>query len=179
MINEELIRQGLAKVAAFPPDVKYLSHFREIERRAQEAKMGIWSIEPLPSPAELPDSITGELFVQEEALQAENSVVITKIFYDGIVPRVESDEYIEIKNKGKEDLDLTGWRINAGKASQEFKFPKGFIIKAGSSCRVYTNEIHLESGGLSFGSKRAIWKNSGDVGLLLDAESHIRSQCKY
>lgn len=179
MVNEELIRRGLSRVAVFPPDVKYLSHFREIERKAQEAKLGIWSIEPPSSSGELPDSMSKEALVQEELQPVENPVVITKIFYDGVVPRVESDEYIEIENKGIRDVVLTGWRINAGKVSQEFKFPKGFILKAGSSCRIYTNERHPESGGLSFGSKRAIWKNSGDVGQLLDGKGQIRSEYKY
>lgn len=179
MVNEELLRRGLSRVVVFPPDVKYLSRFLEIERKAQEVKIGIWSIEPPPSQAELPGSLTTASPLPDEAAKAENPVVITEIFYDGAVARVESDEYIEIGNKGTEDVDLTGWRINAGKASQEFEFPKGFILNAGSSCRVYTNEIHPESGGLSFGSKRAIWKNSGDAGVLLDAEGNVRSRWEY
>lgn len=179
MVNEELIRRGLCRVVVFPPDVKYLSRFLEIERQAQAAKVGIWSIEPLLSLAEAPDSPATALAVQAEAAEPENPVVITHIFYDGIVPLVEADEYIEIENKGAEDADLSGWRINAGRVSQEFVFPKGFILKAGGSCRVYTNEIHPESGGLSFGSKRAIWKNSGDAGQLRDAEGNLRSRWEY
>lgn len=182
MVNEELLRRGLSRVAVFPPDVKYLSHFLKVERQAQAAKVGIWSIEPLLSPAEAaeaPDSPETALAAQAAAAKPENPVVITHIFYDGVVPLVEADEYIEIENKGAEDADLSGWRINAGKASQEFVFPKGFILKAGGSCRVYTNEIHSESGGLSFGSKRAIWKNSGDAGQLRDAEGNLRSRWEY
>jgi endonuclease YncB( thermonuclease family) len=42
MVNEELLRRGLAKVATFPPDVKYVDDFLEIQRTAQEAGTGMW-----------------------------------------------------------------------------------------------------------------------------------------
>ncbi|WP_240417860.1 thermonuclease family protein [Paenibacillus periandrae] len=45
MFNETLLEKGLARVAVFPPDIKYVDHFREIQKKAQEAKLGIWSIE--------------------------------------------------------------------------------------------------------------------------------------
>jgi len=37
------------------------------------------------------------------------NVQITHIFYDGQVPRVESNEYVEIINLGTEPVDLAGW----------------------------------------------------------------------
>ncbi|WP_240416509.1 thermonuclease family protein [Paenibacillus periandrae] len=45
MFNETLLEKGLARVAVFPPDVKYVDRFRENQKKAQEAKLGIWSIE--------------------------------------------------------------------------------------------------------------------------------------
>jgi micrococcal nuclease len=45
MFNELLLEKGLARVAVFPPDVKYVDQFRNIQKKAQEAKLGIWSIE--------------------------------------------------------------------------------------------------------------------------------------
>jgi micrococcal nuclease len=45
MFNETLLEKGLARVAVFPPDVKYVDQFRDIQKKAQEAKLGIWSIE--------------------------------------------------------------------------------------------------------------------------------------
>lgn len=45
MVNEMLLERGLARVAVFPPDVKYVEAFRQISRKAQEAALGIWSIE--------------------------------------------------------------------------------------------------------------------------------------
>lgn len=45
MVNELLIAEGLARVAVYPPDVKYVDRFRGIENKAKSAKLGIWSIE--------------------------------------------------------------------------------------------------------------------------------------
>jgi endonuclease YncB( thermonuclease family) len=42
MVNEELLRRGLARVATFPPDVKYVDRFLEIQRAAQEGSLGMW-----------------------------------------------------------------------------------------------------------------------------------------
>lgn len=51
MVNEELLRRGLARVATFPPDVKYVDRFLEIQRAAQEAGLGMWGVELTPTPA--------------------------------------------------------------------------------------------------------------------------------
>ncbi|OPA77009.1 nuclease [Paenibacillus selenitireducens] len=46
MFNEMLLEQGLARVAyVYPPNVKYVDQFREIQKKAQQAELGIWSIE--------------------------------------------------------------------------------------------------------------------------------------
>lgn len=45
MFNEVLLEKGLARVSAFPPDVKHVDRFRQIQNEAQKAKLGIWSIE--------------------------------------------------------------------------------------------------------------------------------------
>jgi micrococcal nuclease len=45
MVNEILLERGLARVAVFPPDVKYVEAFRAVQKKAQEAQLGIWSLE--------------------------------------------------------------------------------------------------------------------------------------
>ncbi|MCI1694749.1 thermonuclease family protein [Aneurinibacillus aneurinilyticus] len=46
MFNEMLLEKGLARVAyVYPPNVKYVDPFREIQKKAQIAGLGIWSIE--------------------------------------------------------------------------------------------------------------------------------------
>jgi micrococcal nuclease len=42
MLNAELVRQGYAQVATFPPNVKYQALFLKLQREAREAKRGLW-----------------------------------------------------------------------------------------------------------------------------------------
>ena len=43
MINQELLRQGLARVAyIYEPDTRYVETFQEIEAEAKEKKIGVW-----------------------------------------------------------------------------------------------------------------------------------------
>jgi micrococcal nuclease len=41
-VNEELVRQGYASAAAFPPDVRYQELFSEAEKDARENNRGLW-----------------------------------------------------------------------------------------------------------------------------------------
>lgn len=42
MFNKTLLAEGHAKVATFPPNVKYVADFQAIEREAQAAQRGLW-----------------------------------------------------------------------------------------------------------------------------------------
>lgn len=45
LFNEKLIEEGLARVAVYPPNTKYVDRFREVQSKAQSKGMNIWSIE--------------------------------------------------------------------------------------------------------------------------------------
>ncbi|MDJ1185569.1 lamin tail domain-containing protein [Roseofilum casamattae] len=106
-------------------------------------------------------------------------VVIATISYKGEVKRTQSDEYIEISNQGNGAADISGWKVTSNGKNQEFVFPAGTSLAGGKSFRVYTNEVHEESGGFSFGSKTAIWNDKGDTGKLFDAEGNEVSSYSY
>jgi len=108
------------------------------------------------------------------------NVKITKIFYDGLEPRTESDEYVEIKNLGSEPVDLEGWVIkDISEGYPSLTFP-AYILQPGESIRVYTNEIHPEYGGFSFGSGKAVWNNSSpDTAVLFNAQDQEVSRKSY
>lgn len=109
-----------------------------------------------------------------------SNVQITKIFYDGLVYRVESDEYVEITNLGSEPQDLAGWVLkDISEGYPSFTFPS-YILASGANIRVYTNEVHPESGGFSFGYGKAIWNNKNpDTAALFDTEGREVSRKSY
>jgi hypothetical protein len=119
---------------------------------------------PTYTPTPLPPSDTGD-------------VRITKIFFDGAVPNVESDEYVEIRNYDVRPIQLQGWKLHDSDGNV-FAFPT-YEMSLGESCRVYTNQIHPEWCGFSFGSGRAIWGNGGDEATLKDKQGTVLDSCSY
>jgi micrococcal nuclease len=41
-VNLELVRQGFAQVATFPPDVRWTDVLRDAQRAARDAGIGLW-----------------------------------------------------------------------------------------------------------------------------------------
>lgn len=121
---------------------------------------------PAPTPTPEPEKTT--------------NVQITRIFYDGLVSRVESDEYVEVTNLGDKPVDLAGWVLkDISEGYPSFTFPS-YTIQPGESTRVYTNEIHSEYGGFSFGSGKAVWNNSSpDTAVLYNAQGQEVSRKSY
>lgn len=105
-------------------------------------------------------------------------VIISYVYYDGEVYRTEDDEYAVITNNGNVPQNLGGWLLNAGDPYQDFHFPN-YILNPGQSVRVYTNEVHPETGGFSFGIGRAIWNNQGDCGELYNSSGANVSEYCY
>ncbi|MEG3954322.1 lamin tail domain-containing protein [Microcoleus sp. herbarium2] len=143
---------------------------------------------PTPEPqgeSQTPDESESEEvineFVEAETTGTATGVVaISDIAYKGKVKRTQSDEYIEITNKGTTPADLSGWKVMSGLSKkQSFTFPAGTSLAAGQSFRVYTNEVHPETGGFSIGSSTGIWNDKGDEGKLFDAQGNQVSTLAY
>jgi hypothetical protein len=63
-------------------------------------------------------------------------------------------------------------------SGQVFHFPAGLIMQPGQVCRVYTDEVHPEWCGLSFGYGRSgVWNNSEpDAAVLFDGDEAVVSR---
>ena len=127
----------------------------------------------------LPPLVCPSATTDEETGNGSN-VQITYIFYDGVVYRTESDEYVEITNLGDTSQDLKGWILmDISEGYPSLTFPT-YILQPGKSIRVYTNEIHPEYGGFSFGSGKAVWNNSSpDTAVLKNAQGQEVSRKSY
>ncbi len=161
-VNAELVRQGLAWAKVYEPDIKYLDYLEELETEAKQAGRGLWAIPTLPSP-----------------IRVEN-IQITYIFYDGLVPYVESDEYVEITNLGDQPQELTGCVLmDISEGYPSFTFPS-YILAPGKSIRVYTNEYRSEWGDFSFEYSQPIWNNrEPDVAVLYNNQGEEVSRKSY
>jgi len=66
-----------------------------------------------------------------------------------------------------------------GTQGPTFYFPNKSVLKPNQSVRVYTNEVHKETGGYSFGSGKALWNNRGGLAVLKDASGKKLMEFKY
>lgn len=105
-------------------------------------------------------------------------VAISAINYDGLVKYTEADEYIEIATTSAQQ-DISGWKIVIGTNDKTFEFPAKSMIRSDANVRVYTNEIHKETGGFNFESGKALWNNKGGVAQLFDASGKEVSTFSY
>lgn len=115
---------------------------------------------------------------ENNGIQVNNRVQITNVFYNGVKGTSEPDEYVEIVNKGPEPVDITDWELQDQLFAHQFKWDS-YTMQPGQTIRVYTNEVHPETGGFSFNSGRAIWRNSGDVAELYDSDQKLVSEYGY
>ena len=124
---------------------------------------------PIPTPAATPTPSPSPL---------AESVLIECVFFDGAVPRSEADEYVQIANLGGATVDLAGWRlVDISDGTPDFTFPS-HILSPGDRIRVYTDEVHAEWGGFSFGRGTAIWSNTDPdtAGLFDDQDAQVSTK---
>lgn len=111
---------------------------------------------------------------------SSDSVQIDYVYYDGSVPTTEADEYVQVANHGAVPVCIENWRLlDVSDGSPAFTFP-AYTLEPGASIRVYTNEVHPESGGFSFASGKAVWNNSHpDTAALCDCTGREVSRGSY
>jgi competence protein ComEC len=125
-----------------------------------------------PTPTAVPTAIP-----TQSGPVTTGNVVITTIFYDGVVSSAEPDEYVEIKNNDSRGIKLQNWTLSDAQ-NHVYTFP-AYVMDPGKVCRVYTNQNHPEWCGFSYGSGSAIWNNTGDTATLKDANGKVISTKGY
>lgn len=61
MVNKTLLQEGHAKIATFPPNVKYEAEFKKLQETAREEEKGLWASNPLKSNETNMEKKDGEL----------------------------------------------------------------------------------------------------------------------
>jgi hypothetical protein len=116
------------------------------------------------APPVTPEVIATMPPVSDRSVQDNTTVQVVTVFADG--------------KKTNEPVDITDWVIQDNTAEDLFKW-EGYVMQPGQSIRVYTNEVHQDTGGFSLGSTRPVWANRGDVAELYDADKVLISRYAY
>lgn len=157
MVNEELLRLGLAQVATFPPDVKYVDRFTAVQREAQAAGVGLWGATPVAEPT----AASGIVSPSEDSATGDGNRVT-------IIALNKRDEYVTLRNGGAAAVDLSGWRLLSEKGDQNCAL--GGVIGPGETLRVWALASDAGQGGFNCGFTENIWNNSDpDAAVLFNA----------
>lgn len=134
------------------------------------------------STAAAPTAVAAKPAKSTNVAAAGSGVIISDINFDGKVPTSEADEYVVVTNGSKAPVDISKYYIyvaTTGTQGPTFFFPKDTYLKPGASVRIYTNEVHKETGGYSFGSGKAIWNNRGGLAVMRDNNGQKLFEYKY
>ena len=129
------------------------------------------------APPVTPEAVATMPPPSDRGVQDNTTVQIITVLADGKKTN-EPDEYAEIKSTGAEPVDITDWVLQDNTAEDLFKW-EGYVMQPGESIRVYTNEVHQDTGGFSLNSGRPVWANRGDVAELYDADKVLISRYAY
>jgi len=153
LVSEVLVEEGLALAVSYPPDTEHDGRLSDAERRAREARIGIWA----------------------ECVQASDLVISAARFDapgdDGQNP---NGEWIEVENRGLTLVNLSGWSVRDRSSSNRYTFPTGFTLDPGAVVRLRSGcgqdtqtELHWCA------DRTGIWTNTGDTAFLLNPDGGI------
>ncbi|MFN8559118.1 MAG: lamin tail domain-containing protein [Dehalococcoidia bacterium] len=92
----------------------------------------------------------------------------------------QADEYAEVSNLGGGDQEMGGWTLRSPLRGQLFRFPAGFVMTAGRTCRVYTGAPQENSCGLAGFAATDVWPDdAGQVVLFFDALALPGADVRY
>jgi micrococcal nuclease len=160
-----LIDAGHVWARAYPPDTSRDASYRERQRRAQEAGLGLWAGDACGATMASIDPASIVIEIHPDAA-GDDSLNL-------------NDEWVRIINTGEEALDLEGWTVRDESSSHRYHF-HGLVLAPDAS-------VTLRSGcGTDSGTERywcvrgsAVWNNDGDTVLLLDPLGNIVARLEY
>jgi len=171
-VNAELVRDGWAQVATFPPDVTKETEIRAAQAEAMAAGRGLWAdggaaaadnegqrTTTVPIPAAATATPAPAPTVQPAPAASDGGKLV-------IVAVDKRDEYVDIRNNGAAAVDLSGWVLRSEKGSQDCAL--GGSIAPGATLRIWAM---TGEGRFNCGFDGNVWNNSEpDPAVLLSPD---------
>lgn len=189
--NKLMISEGYAYEYSYDVSYKYQDEFKQAEEEAREAKRGLWAsgvcdefnsskdtTEIDNTEIETPENI--DQIIQEEDIleNGMGKLKITYIFYDGVEGRQEPDEYVSIKNIGKDDMSISGYTLE-DESGKIYTF-NNVSLNSGDTVKIFTGCGANSSNVLYWCyTKSAIWNNTGDTAFLKDSKDSLVDSYNY
>lgn len=203
--NLQTIAAGYAHEYTYNLPYKYQTQFRDAQRQAREAQIGLWSpntcngntqqaVAPpaTPAPAQpAPGVVAPPVPPQPQPkaapppTQAPAPVPAVSALRISVSNPPGAAEYVTVTNGSQDPQPLGGWRILSYSGTcalvgdQTFYFPANFVLAPGASVNVYSAYgSNPPSGGL-LGNRDNIWNNSGDRAELVNLSGQVVARYGY
>jgi endonuclease YncB( thermonuclease family) len=162
LVNEALVRAGVARSAAYPPDTARQADLDAAEAAARAAGVGLWAVGACgPAP------VGGDQTVRIVTVVADP---------EGPDEQVANEELATIENGGEAAADLSGWVLKDTTASHRFTFPAGFRLSPGGQVHVHTGCGEPGPADLYWCNQGSmVWNNDGDTAYLEDPNGNTVS----
>ena len=163
MVNLELLRLGVAQVATFPPDVKYIDPwFLDAQAAARATAIGLWGA--TPRPAASPGTVAVAVCGGNKDAPGDDNLNL-------------NGEYVVICNRGNAAAALGGWSLTDDGARHTYHFG-AFTLRAAGSVTLYSGAGKNSATALYWNNDGAIWNNDGDCAHLYSAQGAlVSSRC--
>ena len=165
LVNQVLVRDGFAIASRYEPDTARADQFDAAQRAAEADEVGLWA----------PDAC-GRAGPREEA------VVISRVEADppGDDTLDPNAEWVQVRNGGTVEVDLTGWGLKDESSSHRFVFPSGFALRVAGVVTVHTGCGAPTATDLYWCNEgSAIWNNEGDTAFLSDPRGNVVDSRSY
>jgi micrococcal nuclease len=178
--NYGLVRQGYARM--YDSDFVDRDRFAAAETGARADGRGVWgacaTADPTASTttAESGDGTSGSDVTASTT--TERLAVSLVADADGNDNENPNGEYVTIRNRGDEPLDLSGWQIT-DETDKTYTFPDGTMLATGATLRVHSGTGSDDGTDYYWNRSGAVWNNDGDTLRLSDADGGLVVRLTY
>jgi hypothetical protein len=89
-------------------------------------------------------------------------------------------EHVLLHNQGDADVELGGWTLHdAARRPHVYRFATGRRLAAGTTLHLWSGRGKDDAGNVYWGRRAAVWNNTGDVAVLLDAEGAEQARASW
>ncbi|SHH69526.1 lamin tail domain-containing protein [Halobaculum gomorrense] len=172
--NYALVDRGLARV--YDSSFERGDSFYAAEERAMAAGRGLWTCrDGTPGPAGADETTaTASATATVTASDAGDGIVIARVHADAEGDDGENlnDEYVVLRNRGHEAVDLSGWTLTDA-AGFTYEFPDGASLAADATVTVHVGSGDDTESDLYWGRSRPTLNNDGETVTLRDANGAV------
>ncbi|MFC5367064.1 lamin tail domain-containing protein [Salinirubrum litoreum] len=181
--NYGLIRQGYARM--YDSDFVDRPRFSAAETEAQSDGRGVWGECATADPT----ASTGATDDTDDTDGTSGSDATASTTTDRLAVSVVADaegndnenlngEYVTLRNRGDDSLDLSGWQIT-DEAGKTYTFPDGTTLAGGATLRVHSGSGADDGTDYYWNRSGAVWNNGGDTVRLSDADGELVVSLTY